>query len=196
MFNLTRGEELTALLAVALVGVATFVVCLHRGDKGKTVEIPLNNPANPTVQDQRRGSQRKILVHLSGEVHEQGVLELNSGSRVKDAIELARPTENADLGRLNLAAFLLDGERIVVPRKGGAARKGEAPGRAEGATPVNVNTATQEQLESLPGIGPALAGRILEYRRTRKFDTVDDLLQVRGIGPATLEKIREHVRVK
>lgn len=196
MFKLTRGEELTALIAVTVVGLATAAVCLIRGDRGKTVDIPLNNPGEIAVQRGGRKTKGKILVSVSGEVDRKGLYELNSGARVNDAVELAGPTGNADLGRVNLAAPLIDGEHVIVPSK-------KAPGRGAGLSEasastvrVNVNEADQEQLESLPGIGPTLARRIIEFRSTRKFEKVDDLLEVQGIGPKTLEKVRDFVCVK
>ncbi len=196
MFDLTRGEELTALIAVALLGAAASAVCLLRGDKGKAVEIPLNNSREMVVQRKGRNPQGKILVHVSGEVQTKGVFELGAGSRIRDAIELARATENGDLESLNLAATLVDGERIVVPGKGSVSGRKGQPGPAKGAGAINVNTATQEELEFLPGIGPVIAARIVEFRKTRKFEKVDDLLEVKRIGPVTLEKVREYVCVK
>ncbi len=196
MLNLTRGEELTALIAVTVVGVAIAAVCLVKGDKGKTVEIPLNNPAEMGVQRGRRDLRGKIMVHISGEVRRKGVFELSAAARMQDAIELAGATENTDYEAMNLAAPLVDGERVVVPGKGMV-----SPGRGplvgtKGTGKININTATQEQLESLPGIGSVIAGRIIEFRKTRRFDSVDDLLLINRIGPATLEKVREYVCVQ
>jgi len=193
MFNLTRGEEATALIAVLLVGGATVVVSLVRGDKGKTVEIPLNKSGELTVQREGKSPQGKIMVHISGEVRRKGVLELGAAARMNDAIELAEATENADLESLNLAASLVDGERIVVPRKGMAGRKGSSSGGPKMAGKININTANQQQLEFLSGIGPVLAKRIIEFRSTRRFEKVDDLLLIKGIGPVTLQKVRDYV---
>jgi len=196
MFNLTRGEELTALICIVLAGVATARVCLVRGDKGKTIEIPLNNPREITVERERAKSQGKIIVQVAGEVRRKGVFELKAGSRVKDAIELAGATEAAALEALNMAAPLVDGERILVPRRGATSQKGRLSGAPRGGAYVNINTASQEQLESIPGIGPVLAGRIIEFRVKQKFGNVDELLQIKGIGPVTLEKIRGYVSVR
>lgn len=196
MFKLTRGEELTALIAAVLVGAAATVVCFSRGDRPKTIEIPLNKPREAAVQREGRRAQGKLFVHISGEVHKRGVLELSAGSRMEDAINLARATEDADLDALNLAAPLIDGERIVVPNRKSPGQRAKASPWATSALKINVNQASQQELESLPGIGGTLARRIIELRNTRKFENVDDLLQVWGIGPATLEKIRDFVCVE
>lgn len=192
MFNLTRGEELTAVLLIALLGAATSVVCLVRGDKGKTVEIPLNSDHEFSVEKRGGAAGLNIAVHISGEVYRKGVLELPAESRAWDAIVLAGPTPNAEMDGLNLAAPLVDGERIVVPGKR-SPRPASSSSAGTTAIKVNVNTASHKELESLPGIGPVFAKRIVELR---PYGTVDDLIKVRGIGPSTLEQIREHVCVK
>ena len=178
MFNLTRGEEFTAVLAIALVGAATAVVCLVRGDRGKTIEIPLNRSRDVTVEDKGEGAREKTVVPVSGEVQGKGAREMPVGIRGQDAA--ARSTPPAD------------GERIAVPSDR-TPRQSTTPFTRTVAGEINVNTASQEELESLPGIGPTLATRIMELR---PFKTVDDLIKVRGIGPSTLEKIRERVSVK
>ena len=192
MFSLTRGEELTAVLLIALVGAATALVCLVRGDKGKSIEIPLNSSHEFSVKRRGGTAGGKIAVHISGEVYRKGVLELPAGSRSWDAVVLAGPTPNAEIDGLNLAAPLVDGERIVVPSKG-VSRPASSSSAGIFAVKINVNTASQKELESLPGIGPVFAKRIVELR---PYGTVDDLIKVRGIGPSTLEQIRDHVCVK
>lgn len=192
MFNLTRGEEFTAVLAIALVGAATAVVCLVRGDRGKTIEIPLNRSQEVTVQDRGEGAREKIVDSVSGEVQRKGALELPAGSRGQDAAARSAPITNVRSDGLNATAPLTDGERIAVPSRKTPHETASTPAEAI-AGKINVNTASQEELESLPGIGPTLATRIMELR---PFKTVDDLIKVRGIGPSTLEKIRERVSVK
>jgi len=137
-----------------------------------------------------KATSSRIVVHVAGAVTKPGVVELPAGSRVIDAIEAvggARP--DGDLDRLNLAAKLADGERVFVGTPGvadpGAGTGGTVAGAAA-ATPsgkVNLNTATQAQLEELPGVGPAFAQAILTERQRRGgFASVNDLRSVRGIG--------------
>lgn len=145
-----------------------------------------------------------IIVDVAGWVRRPGVYDFRQGDRVIDAIRMAgggRP--GADLTSINLAALLTDGQQIVVPRKGKLAVGGQgagggpgAPG-SSGAEPlINVNTATLDQLESLPGIGPALGQRIIDYRQQHgPFRSVDDLLNVSGIGEKRLADLRPKVTV-
>lgn len=158
----------------------------------------------------------EVVVHVSGAVKQAGVYRLAAGSRVADAIEQAGgATANADLDSLNLAEPLADGQKVHVPRKGeaplpapsGAAaatptsRPTQTPARASASAsvqfPIDLNRATAEQLEAIPGIGPVLAQRIIEYRQANgRFNSVDELLEVRGIGPKRLEQLRAYVVVR
>lgn len=147
-------------------------------------------------------------VYVVGQVRRSGVVSLAPGARVEDAVDAAGgATEKADLTVMNLARKVVDGERIVVPRPGekvptdepvpAAADAGTAgaPGAAPGA-PVDLNTATVAELDALPGVGPVIAGRIVAWRQQNgRFNRVDDLAEVQGIGAATLEKLRPMVRV-
>ena len=149
-----------------------------------------------------------VTVHVAGQVRSPGVYALPSGGRVADAVMAAGGTAaEADVEQLNLAARVTDGERVYVPKKGepapavaavppaGAGAGGGAkPGAPAG--PVDLNTATAEQLEALPGVGPATSKAILAYRSSHgRFRSVTELLEVPGIGPAKLEALRPLVKV-
>jgi competence protein ComEA len=148
-----------------------------------------------------------VVVHVAGQVANPGVYAVASGGRVADAVLAAGgASAEADVEQLNLAARVSDGERIYVPRKGEAAPPVAAgapdPSGAKGAPaptasgPVDLNTATAEQLEALPGVGPATSKAILTYRTSHgRFRSVTELLEVPGIGPAKLEALRPLVRV-
>ena len=141
------------------------------------------------------------MVHVAGAVADPGVYELPGGSRVHAAIDAAGgPLRKAEPSALNLAAPLVDGERIYVPRVGESvpaavdvATSGTA---AQPSGPIDVNDATVEQLDELPGIGPTTAAAIVDHRQQNgPFASVDDLEAVSGIGPAKLEAIRDLVTV-
>ncbi|PZF01436.1 ComEA family DNA-binding protein [Curtobacterium sp. MCLR17_040] len=165
----------------------------------------------------------RVVVHVLGAVRRSGVVELPASSRVGDALERAGgATDDADLDRLNLARVLTDGERLYVPRVGqqevpealrpmadGAAAgptatagagsgggSGAGGSGGEGAAVVDLNTADQTALETLPGIGPGLAGRIIAWRDEHgRFTAVEDLLDVSGIGDVRFAELRDRVRV-
>lgn len=165
-------------------------------------------PADPAAPAGR------IVVHVVGAVVSPGVVVLADGARVADAIAAAGGVaSDADTEQLNLARVLGDGEQVRVPHAGeqpaapdpgpsppGASSGGAAAGASGGSTPgggvVNINTAGASELETLPGIGPALAARIVEYRDGHgPFASVDDLTDVPGIGPAKLEALRSRAAV-
>ena len=147
-----------------------------------------------------------VLVHVAGAVSHPGVYELAGGARVADAVTAAGgATIDADANSLNLAAPLVDGDRIEVPVVGADPPSGDdsaghthatAPGSGPESPsgPVDLNEASASELEQLPGIGPATAAAIVEYReQTGPFGAVDDLLDVPGIGPAKLDAVRDAV---
>ena len=154
-----------------------------------------------------------VFVHVTGAVARPGVVTLRAGSRVADAVDAAGgATADADTGQLNLARVLSDGEQIRVPRVGevlpdpapqptgtagpGAGAASGKPGDGGASGTVNINTASASELEKLPGIGPALAQRIVEYRDSHgPFANVDALTDVPGIGKAKLEALREQATV-
>ncbi len=137
-----------------------------------------------------------VVVDVTGAVRRPGVYRLPSGARVLVAVNRAHPQPKADLSAINLAARLTDGEQVVVPRKGQAvATAGDsATGGATPAAPVSLNSGTLEQLETLDGIGPSLAQRIIDYRTAHGgFRSLSELDQVSGIGPARMAALRGHV---
>jgi competence protein ComEA len=141
-----------------------------------------------------------VLVDVAGRVRHPGVVQLPAGSRVIDALRKAggaRP--RVDLTTLNLARVLADGEQILVGRTS-AATGGLAGASAAAAPPaggtamVNLNSATEEQLEALPGVGPVTAQKILDWRQTHgRFSAVDELLEVSGIGDKTLARLAPYL---
>jgi competence protein ComEA len=152
--------------------------------------------AEPVRVARGGGGGGALVVHVAGAVRRPGVYRVRAGSRVADAVELAggaRP--RADLTRVNLAQELEDGRQVIVPLRP-AAGAPAAAGSAVPTGPINLNTATLEQLDTLQGIGPATAQAILTYREQHGgFSSVEELDQVPGIGEVTMATLREGVTV-
>lgn len=143
----------------------------------------------------------QITVHIAGAVNNPGIVVLEEGSRIVDALEAAGgETEEADLNKLNLAYVLSDGEKLYIPTKNEEEQEYITQGKGqmqEEENTVNINTATVEQLTTLPGIGEATASKIIEYRKENgKFKKVEDLKNVPGIGDSKFQNIKEMLKVK
>ena len=186
----TRLNRIESAAVAAIVVVLTLGVwwwtSLPQDEGGGTEEF-----SSPTVVDHTE-SASVLFVHVAGEVRAPGVVRLPEGARVVDAIEAAGgATHAAVLAGVNLAAEVQDGGQVVVPSRDGTT---EAPAGGDGL--VAVNTATASELEVLPGVGPVLAGRIVAHRDDHGgFETVEDLLDVSGIGEAILARLRPLVRI-
>jgi competence protein ComEA len=142
------------------------------------------------------GPSSRVVVDVVGAVRRPGLYRLAPHARIADAISRAGgASREAELAQVNLAAPLADGEQIVVPRRGAesSAAGSAAPGGASSA-PVQLSTATLEQLDELPGVGPVTAQKILDYRNAHgAFHSVDELDAVPGIGPKRLDQLRKLV---
>ena len=185
-FALDRRRVLVAVIAVLLVLVLGGRFLLR--SKPQTIPPPVRVAAPA-----QKAPATRLYVHVVGAVRRPGLYRLPNGSRVADAVSRAGgATSRAQLELLNLAARVADGEQVVVPRRGASAvvpASGAAP-----TGPVHLNTATLEQLDELPGVGPVTAQKILDYRREHgAFGSADELDAVPGIGPARLAELRELV---
>lgn len=187
-----KYELLASFALLSLLGGIVLAVKVVDGRKTKVEVVPTESQAG-AAQD------KKLVVEVSGEVVKPGVYELDSGSRVNDLIKTAGDlTNKADSvwveKNLNRAEVLTDGQKVYIPAEGEVQAGGSTSGGVQGAvtTKVNLNTASQAQLESLPGIGPAYAQRIIA---ARPFKNVRQLLSVSGIGAKTYEQLKDLVTV-
>ena len=198
-----RRRDSWVLVAVMAGAVVLGLVLWARGAP-TTVAPPARSvpqQRDPVAAAIAPSPEPALLVHVAGAVHRPGLYEMPAGARVADAVQAARgPTERSDLDALNLAEPLQDGLKIDVPRRGEAVAAAPAPqpgaSAAGPAVPVNLNVADQAALETIPEIGPVTATAILEYRaQVGSFSSVEELLEVSGVGPATLEAMRPYVTV-
>lgn len=180
---LPRWKQVAAI-ALALVLLFAGFLLVRSPGRGKVEVITAGE-----VEEGREPEE--IVVYVSGAVKSPGIQRLPAGSRVADALERAGgPLPEADLEGLNLAQKLTDGQRIHVPRRGQL-----SPGSTK-SDRVNINTAPASELEKLPGIGPTLASRIVEYREENgPFRRLEDLKKVRGIGESKLRELRDRVEI-
>ena len=187
---------------VIVVAVAAYLMVGANGAPRPEAIIPMATPL--PARSTPVAEPTPILVHAAGAVQVPGVYLFRGEARVHDLVEAAGGlTGDADYDRVNLAETLFDGQWVYFPVVGQteipAPLNGSGPsggGPAARAGPLNLNTATPEQLESLPGVGPAISAAIIEHRqRIGGFASVDGLLAVSGIGPAKLELIRDLVAV-
>ena len=199
-------SQLVAYAAFAVLVVALGVRFMHgRGAASAppaaspVAAAPERSPGDGGVSVSRPAPAGSI-VHVAGAVREPGVYKLAADARVDEAVARAGgPTRRADLSGLNLAAKVEDGRQVLVPER---AAGGSSPGTASAASaampaegqPVNLNTATLEQLDTLSGIGPLTAQKILDFREERGgFSSIEELGEIPGIGDKRLATLREEV---
>jgi competence protein ComEA len=184
-------QDRRRLLVLAIALLVVFIV------GGRLLSKPGRASVPPPVRvaSAAPAAAPSVFVHVAGAVRRPGLYRLAGGSRVADALRRAGgPTSKAQLELVNLAARVADGEQVLVPRRSSIVAVPGSPSAGGAPGPVHLNTATLEQLDSLPGVGPVTAQKILDYRGEHgAFGSVDELDAISGIGPARLEQLRELV---
>lgn len=202
MFEFTERQRLAALVLLFFSLLGGSLLFFNRDNQGYIEEYRVN--ANDEL----------IWVHVCGAVAKPGVISVKPGTRKHEALQKAGGAlPEGDLNQINLAEYVLDGEQVYLPKKGeippkttrkkaSTTTRGSSYGKQEKTknilqSPYDLNSATQKELESVPGIGPSLAGRILQYRAKQgRFNSYEDLQKVYGIGAAKLEQFRAYLFVK
>jgi competence protein ComEA len=179
----------------ALAGALLLVAVLVVGGRYLSGAGASSGPAAPArpLEAVEAAAPAALVVHVVGAVRRPGLYRLKEGSRIADAVARAGgATRRADVSLVNLAAPVVDGAQVVVPRRTPAGAAGSGSTATAPAGPLHLNTATLEQLDELPGIGPSTAQKILDFRDEHgAFTSIDELDAVPGIGPARLEQLRE-----
>lgn len=192
-------ERRTQIVVFVLIGALLFGI----GYKYAKITAMPDIVVSSGQAGEKEEETSQIIVHVTGAVEKPGIYELESGARVNDAVAMAIPLPEANLGLINLAAVAEDGKRIEVPYK----QESIQDGRTSSSSPpsgfkvsepgrINLNAATVEELDTLPGIGPAYAERIIKYREENGgFSSIEELQDIAGIGPKTYEKLKDMVCV-
>lgn len=195
-------KSLCILLLIAFIAGGG-IFCNYISDGSVALE---ETPDNIADTAENISADDKITVYVSGEVTSPGVVTLGKDSRIKDAVAACGDfTPLADKGRINLAQKLTDGMQVNVPAltqnsqptaDNRAANAPSASKDGSNAAMVNINTATKDELDTLPGVGPATAEKIIEYRETNGyFKSIEDIKNVRGIGEAKFSKMQSRIQI-
>ena len=208
MNQLNRKQKIIAIIIVTIIGIGIYCYTdAIENTNNEEIENVLEVVPTNTIEETE---EKNIFVHIAGCVQKEGMLELSSNSRIADAIEKAGGlTQDADLSDINLAYILEDGMKIYIPNQNERQENNEITENIPNTATmqiqdtnkkqdvININTATPEELDTLPGIGPATAIKIIEYRKEKgKFKQKEEIKEVSGIGEAKYEKIKEYISVK
>lgn len=213
MLEISKKQKIILIFLgiVAIIGIAYYSYVSSKEENlnvSDTNELQVENQSNEIDEEEAENKESKIKVHISGAVKNEGVYELEEDARIIDAIEKAGGTlEIADMKNVNLASKLEDGMKIYIPKQGevvtssnqevgenialGNTSKESAKGK------ININKASKEELDTLPGIGESTAEKIINYRKEHKsFKSIEELKEVKGIGDAKFEEIKDLVDIK
>lgn len=209
----TKRERIVLLVVVfSIISVVVFKMGFKDLPKAESEPLNFVSTINTDNTDENIQEQEEeatvIMVHISGQVYKPGIVEIDLGKRLTDAIKLAGGLKKeADLDRINLAKKLIDEEKIYIPKVGEELNSdiidldsninvANNTNATNSNGKININKCSQADLESLPGIGGVLALRIIDYRNSNPFTTIEDLKQVSGIGDKKYEAVKDLIIVK
>ena len=191
-------------LIMALIIIKLIDIYYQKENKNEE-QINYNEMVAEEVEDNLKNEEDKIVIYITGEVVNQGVIELEYGSRISDAIEKAGGiTETANINNVNLAYKLEDGQKIYIPNINETeveivqeGEDGVVVDSSEDEEIININNATSTQLQNLQGIGETLAQNIIDYREENgRFKNIEELMNVPGIGEDKFNNIKEQIKVR
>lgn len=218
MVELTKTQKIIIAVGIICILIVIGIFLYKRTqdtDYSTLMLEPEEEVKENNIEQEQEKRENKIKVHVAGYVEEEGMVELAEGARIADALEAAGgATLEADLSRVNLAYVLQDGQKIYIPSileveeeeeeeeyitegSGGVIlEEGEEEKNNEAEGKVNINTATQTELETLNGIGPSTASKIIEYRKQNgNFQSIEEIQNVSGIGDSKYESIKDDICV-
>lgn len=204
MNNINKNYIIIAVVAVIIcIVILIYIFSLNQKDYNNYEDLEITSTEEENIEETEE--KEKIKVHIAGSVVSEGIIELEEGARVADAIDkVGGTTPDANMNQVNLAYKLEDGQKIYIPNQNEEEYK--ITEGMEGIQTnedinknnelININTATQTELELLPGIGPSTATKIIDYREENgEFETIDDIKNVPGIGEAKYETIKNSITV-
>ncbi|KGG80175.1 hypothetical protein Y919_07660 [Caloranaerobacter azorensis H53214] len=207
MVSFTKKEQIVILiLVICIISIISIKLIKSNDIKLDEVGQDINDiedeeNVNISQKSTEEDKDKIIMVHISGEVYKPGLVILKEGDRVIDAVNAAGGLkEEADLDRINLAKKLVDEEKIYVPKKSeknfvGNSQENVILNTSVSTNKININNASLNELMELPGIGKVLAGRIIEYRAKNRFNSIEDIKNVSGIGEKRFEAIKDLITI-
>ena len=209
--NKKQKIVLIIIISIITLGVAYYAYIMKTNDEFNVEEQSLEIENTTEENNEAKEEKSKIIVHVSGAVKNEGIVELEEKARVADAIEAAGGvTEDAYMRDINLASLLEDGMKVYIPTKEEVMQKEENSDYIIGSNniiennnveskksgKVNINTATKEELDTLPGVGELTANKIISYREENgKFKSIEEIKEVSGIGDSKFEQIKDLIEI-
>lgn len=212
--NLTKKQKIIVIAIAGIVAIGIMYFIYNKNQVKEDINIENEILVNNVITNENNTNDDIVVIHITGSVKNPGIVKLKEGSRIEDAIEAAGGlTENADITKVNLAYVVEDGTKIKIPsaseedigdediidsKSGDNIIIEENTISSNNSTQtININKATEKEFETLPGIGPSLASKIIEYRNQNgKFGSIEDIKNVNGIGDSKYEKIKDLITVK
>lgn len=212
--NLTKKQKIIVIAIAGIVAIGVMYFIYNKNQVKEDINIENEILVNNVITNKNNTNDDLVIIHITGSVKNPGIVKLKEGSRIEDAIEAAGGlTENADITKVNLAYVVEDGTKIKIPsaseedigdddiidsKSGDNIIIEENTVSSNNSTQtININKATEKEFETLPGIGPSLASKIIEYRNQNgKFGSIEDIKNVNGIGDSKYEKIKDLITVK
>lgn len=200
MIKINNKKYYIIIIVIAVI-VIILIILFNKKDDYEYLDDNIISSIESNIEGNKNNVvelQETIKIHILGEVNYNGILELNSGSRISDAIEKAGGlTSLADVSKINLAYVLEDGEKLYIPSVNDEEDIEYLISDSTKNSKVNINTAKLEELQDIPGVGPSIAQAIIDYRdENGKFKTIEDIKNVSGVGDSKYKKMEEYIKVK
>lgn len=204
--NLTKNQKIIIFIIIIIISIGMLYFIYSKNQIKETTSIEDEILISNSTEKEESEKQEQVIIHITGSVKNPGIVKLKEGSRIEDAIEAAGGlTENADITNVNLAYVLDDGIKIKIPSVTDEDIEDEViseniveeNNETSKGNIVNINKATESELQELPGIGSSLASKIIEYRNQNgKFNNIEDIKNVNGIGESKYSSIKDLIKVK